>query len=223
MKKALMVLLICLTGAGILPAQDPIAADSLTRASAPPGEDSLTLADPPKEGFFKRNYPDPMKAGIMSLVIPGSGQIYNKSWWKVPLVYGALGGMVYLIQYNSEQYNRLETAYRASLNDEEHEFSGTAIDNPQSLRNIRDGFDKNRQLSWVGFVFVYILNGMEAFVDAHLQNFNIDDDLSLRLHPVIELAPGSTSLQPVMGLGVTIPLSSPGKSYRSFPAHQMAR
>ncbi len=176
----------------------------------PPGAEAPVLpvdTVEKKTGFFKKNYPDPMKAGGMSLVIPGSGQVYNGRWWKVPLIYGALGGMVYAIVWNTDQYNRFQTAYQLKLDDQPHEFSGTTFDNPQALRSIRDTYDKNRQLSYVGFVLVYLLNGIEAFVDAHLQNFDISEDLSLRLKP--QLGIDALSLQPVWGVGISIPLNKP--------------
>lgn len=156
-----------------------------------------------REGFFKKDYPDPKKAGLLSIVVPGAGQVYNKSWWKLPLVYGALGGMGYAIYWNTKNYRRFQDAYQAELKGEEHEFSDTQL-NATSLKNIRDGYDKNRQLSYIGFVVVYLLNGVEAFVDAHLKNFDISDDLSLRVQPEIGIDP--TSQQPVLGFGVQIPL-----------------
>ena len=205
MKKIIAVaFLVCCFLPSTVLAQEPdstvIVIDSLTQTEA---------GDSARTGFFKKNYPDPKKAGLMSLVIPGSGQIYNKHWWKTPLIYGALGGMTYAIIWNTEQYNRLQTAYQAALKGEEHEFSGTAIDNPQSLRSIRDTYDKNRQLSYVGFAFVYLLNGIEAFVDAHLQNFDISEDLSIRVRP--QLGIDALTYQPVVGVGVSIPLNRYGR------------
>ena len=133
--------------------------------------------------FFREDYPAPKKAMYLSLAVPGAGQAYNKSYWKMPLIYGAIGGVVFAIDYNSTRYRRLSTAYQLALNDEPHEFTGTAIDNTSSLRNLRDQFDKNRQLSWIGLVAVHLLNAVDAFVDAHLLNFDISDDLTLDIQP----------------------------------------
>lgn len=166
----------------------------------------VSEAPPVKEGFFKKDYPDPKKAGLMSLVIPGSGQVYNKDWWKVPFVYGAIGGLIYAINYNNEQYNRFQTAYQLALAGEENEFTGTSLgQNTRALRSIRDGFDKNRQLSYIGLVAVYLLNGVEAFVAAHLDNFDISDDLSMQVRPELGIDPQTQ--QPTFGLGVRIPLN----------------
>ena len=188
---ATIFLICCLCNAGRTQEADTLAAGAV---------DSLAK-EPEAQGFFKKNYPDPMKAGLMSLVIPGAGQAYNKRWWKVPLVYGALGGMIYAISWNTQQYNRFQTAYQASLKGEDNEFPGAT---PATLRAVRDGYDKNRQLSYVGFTFVYLLNGIEAFVDAHLQNFDISEDLSLKVRP--EVGIDAFTLQPVAGIGLSIPL-----------------
>ncbi|MCI5081876.1 MAG: DUF5683 domain-containing protein [Saprospiraceae bacterium] len=146
----------------------------------------------------------PKRAAFLSLALPGAGQVYNGRWWKVPLVYGALGGMVYLIDYNTGLYNRLQTALTAERNSETHEFTGTAIGNLNSLITLRDQFDKNRQLSYIGLVFVYALQSIEAFVDCHLQQFDVSDDLSLRIKPELDALQYSSGYQPVLGIGIQL-------------------
>ncbi|MCH2083255.1 MAG: DUF5683 domain-containing protein [Saprospiraceae bacterium] len=145
----------------------------------------------------------PKRAAFLSLALPGTGQVYNGRWWKVPIVYGAIGGMVYLIDYNTGLYNRLQTALTAERNGETHEFTGTTIGNLNSLVALRDGFDKDRQLSYIGLVFVYALQSMEAFVDGHLQQFDVSDDLSLKIKPSIETIQLSGS-QAVLGVGIQL-------------------
>lgn len=153
----------------------------------------------------KSKYPNPKKAAFLSLAIPGGGQIYNKRWWKLPLVYGALGGVIYAIDYNTGFYNRFRVALIAERDDNKpHEFDGLSIDNEQSLLNLRNEFDKNRQLAYVGLVAVYALTAVEAFVDAHLKNFDIDEDLSFQVKPQLETIP--IMGQTLMGLSVSIPL-----------------
>ncbi len=158
----------------------------------------------------------PKKSLKLSLIFPGTGQIYNGRWWKAPLVYGAVGGVIYAIDYNTRQYKRLQEALILKQQDEEHEFSGTSIDNVTSLRNIRDSFDKNRQLSYIGFVIVYALQAIEAFVDAHLQNFDTEEDIGFKIRPTFEIQPDLGA--PVYGLGIQIPLhrSSP-KGLNALP------
>lgn len=168
--------------------------------------DTLLIVDSSavKMGWFKKDYPNPKKAALMSLVIPGAGQVYNKGIWyvKVPIIYGALGGMVYAIDYNQSFYRRFRTAYSLKLQDKPHEFSGTNIDNERSLRILRDSYDKNTQLSYIGFVAVYALQSVEAFVAAHLKTFDINEDLSLNVEPRFgtDLLTGA----PTPGVGIVI-------------------
>lgn len=183
--------------------------DTLPLSKLKLGVDSLEAVDTSivmvDVGIEESDYPNPKKAAYWSLAIPGAGQIYNRRWWKVPLVYGALGGMVYLIDFNTRQYKRLKTALDLKREDMPHEFSGTNIDTETALLSLRDGFDKDRQLSYIFTVVVYGLQAMEAFVDAHLKNFDVDDDLSFKLKPSFEIDP--TVGQPALGIGVSIPLS----------------
>ena len=153
---------------------------------------------------LREGYPNPKKAVIFS-AIPGGGQIYNGKWWKVPLVYGAFGGVIYGIDYNQSRYRRLRDALNLKRQNLEHEFSNTSLDNEQSLLSLRDQFDKNTQTFYVFAILAYFLQAMEAFVDAHLQNFDVDDDLGFKIKPQAEM---NLSLgQPVMGIGISIPLN----------------
>ena len=111
----------------------------------------------PKVDFAQKKEKSPKRAAFLSLAIPGAGQIYHGRWRKVPIVYGAIGGMIYLIDYNDGLYNRLQTALTAERNGEIHEFTGTSLANVNALTALRDDFDKNRQLSYIGLVFVYAL------------------------------------------------------------------
>lgn len=151
-----------------------------------------------------KRLPVPKKALMYSLILPGSGQIYNGRWWKAPFVYAAIGGVVYAIDYNQGLYRRLKTAYVKDLNGEEHEFTGRL--NRQALKNARDSFDKNTQLSYIGLVIVYLLGAAESFVDAHLQNFDVDEDLSIRWQPTVQQIPGTG--YSYAGLGVIIPIGA---------------
>jgi len=174
--------------------------------------DSLSKGKAPKDNWFTQGYPDPKKAAIMSLAIPGGGQIYNKRWWKLPLVYGAIIGMGFTIDYNQSNYRRLRDALELKRDGEPHEFSGTTIDSERSLRSLRDQFDKNTQMAYVGMFLVYVLQAMEAYVDAHLKTFDVSDDLSLRLQPKIEPTPWGT---PVMGVGVSIPIGNASNKHQA--------
>ena len=130
----------------------------------------------------------PGTAMMMSLVIPGSGQIYNKSYLRVPFVWGAVGGMGYLVYKNTQIYKCRSEAYEAAIDgvpfencDDWKANEGLEdITDQSTLRILRDEANEARQLSIVGFVLVWLANGVDAYVDAHLKEFDIDDDLSFR-------------------------------------------
>lgn len=167
----------------------------------PPVKDTLPLAE---------KWPVPRKALLWSIA-PGGGQIYNRRWWKLPLVYGAFAGIAYSIDYNQGRYRRLKTAYSRKLDGLDHEWTGTVLDNTRTLRILRDKYDKNTQLSYVGIVLVYALQGIEAFTDAHLRNFDISDDLSMRIQP----SPASHQLSgaPIPGLSIRLQLNPHTSAY----------
>ncbi|MBX2877048.1 MAG: hypothetical protein KTR30_33320 [Saprospiraceae bacterium] len=175
--------------------------DSLEQVSPDPVVvDSLEQGDVKVKSKF---IPKPNRTLMWSL-LPAGGQIYNRRWWKVPLVYGAFVGLGLAIDYNQNLYRDLRDAYLLALNDEPHQFSGTTIDSPNALRNLRDSFDKNTQTAYVGLVLLYALQSMEAYVDSHLRSFDVDDDLSFKIKPSVDVN-GLTG-QPVMGIGISIPL-----------------
>ncbi|MEZ5038348.1 MAG: DUF5683 domain-containing protein [Saprospiraceae bacterium] len=172
------------------------AVDTLTLG--PPPIDSVQVDSQKKPHLF---IPKPKMALLWS-AIPGGGQAYNRRWWKLPLVYGAFVGLGFAIDYNQNLYRDLRDAYLASLKNETHKFSGTSIDNPTALRNLRDSYDKNTQTAYVGILILYSLQSMEAYVDAHLRSFDINDDLSLKLKPALDIN-GMTG-QPAMGIGISL-------------------
>jgi len=154
---------------------------------------SVEHSKPKKGNFIKRIFDDknrhsPAKATVLSLILPGAGQVYNKKVWKVPIVYAALGGTIYAVSYNKRQYKKFRTAYLYRVDDDPNTTDEYVdiVSNSQDLRTIRDYYRKNMELSYVGLSLVYILNATDAFVDAHLFEFDVGDDLSLRLSPNIQ-------------------------------------
>jgi hypothetical protein len=149
--------------------------------------DTLNRREP---GFFnfRKTFPNPRTALRLSLVLPGAGQLYNGKWWKVPLVYGGIGAMVVAVDFNQDRYRRLKTALELQLQNKPHEFSGR-INTPDALRSLRNTYDRQTQLSYIGTVVVYAVVAVEAFVDAHLQNFDTDENLGIRVKPVLSTPP----------------------------------
>lgn len=132
---------------------------------------------------WKQPYPNPYKAAIFSMIIPGAGQLYNKRYWKAPIVWGGFYGLIAAVKYNRDFRDRFQTAYEHQLAGLEHEFTGI-INDPETLRRWRNKYDKQLQTTYVGFVAMYALNVLDAYVDAHLKSFDIGEDLSLRFSPL---------------------------------------
>jgi hypothetical protein len=155
--------------------------------------------------FFTHDYPNPRKAVLFG-IIPGGGQIYNKKWWKLPLVYGALGGMVYLEISNIKQHRALVYNYRL-LKDGNPDTNPTQVPynriDEVSMKSYRDQFERYVELSSLGLGLVYLLTITDAFVDAHLHSFDVSDDLSFRIKPSFQ-GIGST---PSIGMGICFSLS----------------
>ena len=123
----------------------------------------------------------PSKAAFYSAVVPGLGQIYNKKYWKVPIVYVGLGAGIYFYADNNKKYHRFRNEYKKRLN-------GTADPNDSYFGNLDnnrviDGqkfYQRNRDLSALITAAIYILNVVDANVDAHLMQFNVNENLTLR-------------------------------------------
>lgn len=154
----------------------------------------------------------PSKAAFYSAAIPGLGQIYNKRYWKVPIVWGAIGGSVYAYTWNNNNYRRFRTAFirrKAGFTDDEFfDLNGDnlATDPPDlddgDLENQQERFQEDRDLWLVVSIALYALNIVDANVDAHLKQFNIDDNLSFDFEPYLDLNPITND--PNYGMALTI-------------------
>lgn len=144
----------------------------------------------------------PAKAGFYSAVVPGLGQIYNKKYWKAPIVWGLIGGGVYAYIRFDNEYNSFRTAFkrrRAGFTDDQFYDIGlqpgevttrtTPEIDDQRLETLQNDNQKDRDLWLLATILMYGLNIVDANVDAHLKQFNIDDNLSLdmQFHPYLEV------------------------------------
>jgi len=122
----------------------------------------------------------PAKAAFFSAIVPGLGQAYNKRYWKIPIVIGAIGTGIYFYSDNNTKYHRYRDAYKVRIaggKDEFPEYSTATLINAQKT------FQRNRDLSALISIGLYVLNIVDANVDAHLMQFNVNDNLTL--HPDI--------------------------------------
>lgn len=132
-----------------------------------------------KGGYFDMFEGTPGKAALFSAIVPGLGQIYNRRYWKPPIIWAVEGGLGYSIYYYHDLSKQYDIGYKAVLRNEATSFAGHS--NPQSLKSIRDRFRKFRDYSIIGLAVAHVINIADAFVDRHLIEFDIDDDLSIGL------------------------------------------
>ena len=122
----------------------------------------------------------PKKAGLYSAILPGSGQVYTKKYWKVPIIYAGLITSAYFINDNSIQYKKYQDAAILSNKTEENQLGYTY----SQLITLTDHYRRNREISILCFIGTYILNIVDASVSAHLFDYDVSDDLSLHIQPV---------------------------------------
>lgn len=123
---------------------------------------------------------NPTKAGLYSAVLPGLGQVYNKKYWKIPIVWGAVGTGVGVIVFNDRQYRRYRTAFVAELNGQPHEFSDIQGVTKEVLGNTQDQAKRYRDYAIALTGVIYLLNIVDAVVDAHLYEQKKDPDLAIK-------------------------------------------
>lgn len=150
-------------------------------------EDSLSVSAEKliEEPAYEQYDPlSPARAAFYSAVLPGLGQAYNGKYWKIPVVYTALGIGVYFYLSNDDQYDRYRDAYKSRLagktDDEFSDASGTPIVSTNGLIEAQRFYQRNKEISVMVTLGLYALNIIDANVDAHLQQFNVSEDLSLR-------------------------------------------
>lgn len=131
----------------------------------------------------KYNPLSPSKAAFYSAIFPGGGQIYNKKYWKAPIVWAAMGTSAYYYINNSNEYDRYRTAFRLrkqGLKDEFTDVDGNTLISTPGLENAQKVLRKNRDLSLLTGILLYVLQIVEASVNAHLLQFDTTDNLSLK-------------------------------------------
>ncbi len=134
------------------------------------------------------------KATTLACICPGAGQIYNKSYWKVPFVVGGFASMIYCIDWNHRGFQRFKKAYSLladyDANPDKYpdgptdEFRGRY--SADFIKNLRNNYRRNRDLCIIITGALYILQIVDAHVDAHLKDYDISDDLTMNLEPMVD-------------------------------------
>ena len=152
-----------------------------------------TVAANKKQRFM----PDPTRALWLGLVLPGGGQIYNRKYWKLPLVYGGFLGCAYALTWNNQMLSDYSQAYLDIMDDDPntksyekmlplgYDISGREEQFKEIFKNKKNYYRKYRDMSIFAFAAVYILAVIDAYVDAELSSFDISEDLTLKMTPAV--------------------------------------
>ncbi len=139
--------------------------------------------------------PSPKRALWLALVLPGAGQIYNRKYWKLPIIYGGFIGCTYALLWNQQMYDDYSQAYIDIMDDDPttasynnmlpmgYDISGREEQFKKIFKHKRDYYRKYRDMSIFAFFGVYLISVVDAYVDAQLSTFDISKDLSLRVEP----------------------------------------
>ncbi len=177
----------------------------------------LTLNEKPildSSALILKRWSKPGKAALYSAIIPGGGQFYNKSYWKIPLVYAMAGGVGYFLVTNHKQFIHLRQAVRVRTdgikdneNDRYAERFGSLNLDPNSIDNLkrnRDNFRRYRDYNILFSILAYGINITEAYVYAHLKDFDISDELSLQIQPGLLPTALATKYTPGLSLSFNL-------------------
>ena len=160
-------------------------------------DSTLLLKDTRQKGTIRLRKPDPGTATWLALAIPGGGQIYNRKFWKLPIVYGGFVGCLYAYNWNGQMYKDYRQAYLDIMDSDPNtnsykDFFRPGYDyeaNKEYLKGLfkkrKDRYRRWRDLSIFSFIGVYALSVIDAYVDAQLSNFDISEDIHLSIEPQI--------------------------------------
>ena len=183
----------------------PLSVSAQNSVDSLSAKDSLKLIDLNaivKEKKPKRDWstwrPNPKRAMWLALVLPGAGQIYNRKYWKLPIIYGGFVGCAYAITWNNQMYHDYSQAYMDIMDDDPNTQSynqflhlGATINSSnidrykEIFRKRKDRYRRWRDMGMFVMIGVYALSVIDAYVDASLSEFDISDDLTLRIEPTV--------------------------------------
>ena len=135
----------------------------------------------------------PKRAALYSTILPGAGQVYTKKYWKVPIIYAGLITSAYYINESNDFYQLYKSTYLNRINGiTTDKFQGTYSDS--DLKTLTDHYRRNREVSALLFTLAYVLNIVDASVNAHLFDYDVSDDLSLHIQPMYFSKENATGL-----------------------------
>lgn len=138
--------------------------------------------------------PNPKKAGLYAALLPGLGQVYNRQYWKLPIVYGGLAVAGYLVVFNSTEYNTYRKAYIGRINNPYPTDEYVGVYNTEQLKQIQDDYNRSLNMSVLFASVGYLVQVLDAITAAHLRNFDISRDISMQMRPVVTPIGGGIGL-----------------------------
>lgn len=157
--------------------------DTLAVPPVPPPVAAMVEEQQPEQDYLDYDPLAPARAAFYSAILPGLGQAYNKKYWKIPIAYAGLGVGIYFYISNDQQYDRYRSIYKRRLEghrDDEFIVNGVERVTNDGLIRAQRFYARNKEISLLVTVGIYALNIIDANVDAHLAQFNVSEDLSLR-------------------------------------------
>ncbi len=149
------------------------------------------------------NTHSPTKAAYMSLIVPGLGQVYNKKYWKVPIIYAGFTGLTYLIVNNQKNYIEYRDAYIARIEETEGNEDILPQYTTENIRVLKNLYWKDRDRYVIFTIALYAVQILDAVVDAHFYSYDVSDNLSLRVGPSIQPTIG-TYPSAATGIGISL-------------------
>lgn len=128
---------------------------------------------------------DTQKATLLAIMFPGAGQVYNKSYWKLPILYGGFATLGYVIAFNGKGYVRFSKAYNDKMAGNKDEFNGRYSE--EVLRNTRNNYRRYRDMAIFYTIGLYVVSIVDAYVDASLSRYDISDNLSMSVEPMFDI------------------------------------
>lgn len=173
------------------------------------GLDSVAIRKVSVDSVTGKRKHSPRKATIRSAILPGWGQAYNKKYWKIPIVYAALGITAGVFNYNIKEYRKIQYAYGVLVTKDTANFKNVAkelqpyieLNAESALRNVRSEFRQNIDYSVLIFILMWGLNVVDATVDGHLKEFDVSDNLSLKIKPSLQSLPSTAGISFVFTIG----------------------
>lgn len=140
---------------------------------------AINIIQPDNDIFF----PSPARAAMLSATLPGLGQIYNRRYWKVPIIYAGFGTLLYFVDFNTTNYNKWRKAWLARVDGNPNTVDDFPLHSTDVLERAMNFYRRNLEITYILSAALYLINILDASVDAHLMNFDVGETLSFGVKP----------------------------------------